>query len=144
VADTKSRALGEDIVTIFIGPEKCKFVLHKKLLCRLPFFDHAFNDGFKETVNGSMGLPEDEPDVFSIFVHWLYRGSVPSITCQKDLDNLLSLYIFSEKLCLDDFCDSVLDEIQRSGEGLVCNVFKFGVVQMRKVWENIRRRVFAA
>ncbi|PQE12671.1 BTB POZ domain-containing protein [Rutstroemia sp. NJR-2017a BBW] len=130
------RALGEDIVTIFVGPARRKFVLHKNLLCRLPFFDYAFNGGFQETVTGSMDLPEDEPDIFSIFVHWVYRGSVPPITCQKNLDDLLSLYIFAEKLCLNELCNRTLDEIQGSAEGLEKVVFKFGVVQMRKIWEN--------
>jgi hypothetical protein len=44
------------------------------------FFHGAFTTGFKETIEGTMHLTENDPSVFAYFVTLLYTGSLPKIT----------------------------------------------------------------
>lgn len=59
--------------TIYVGPENKAFIVNEDLLCdRLKFFKVAFQGAFKEGQTKSMTLPDDEREIFSIFVDWLY------------------------------------------------------------------------
>ncbi|KAJ8069701.1 hypothetical protein OCU04_000126 [Sclerotinia nivalis] len=66
-------ALGHELVTVTVGKEKRKFVLHRQLLCdSVPYFRSAFSaGGFKESQESSMDMPEDEPEAFELFINWL-------------------------------------------------------------------------
>jgi hypothetical protein len=73
-----SRALGDEIVTLYVGKKRKKFTLHKKLLCdRRKYFSKAFRGRFQEAQSGKMHLPEDDPDTVFDLVDYLYRGTVP-------------------------------------------------------------------
>ncbi|KAF7893301.1 uncharacterized protein EAF02_000839 [Botrytis sinoallii] len=93
------KVLGNELVTITIGKEKQKFTLHKQLLCEsVEYFRAAFSaGGFQESHSSCMDMPEDDPEAFELFVHWLYRGEVRRATKLTDIDQFLKLYVFSEK-----------------------------------------------
>ena len=102
--------LGFDTVDIVVGPEKETFRVHKKLLCsRAPVFDKMFNGSFKEAETQQASLPEDDPEAFSIFLEWLYSGSI--LPPGKDdnsklvLNDQIKLYCFAEKYCLAQLMD---------------------------------------
>jgi hypothetical protein len=83
------RALGEEIVTIFVGPNRKRFPIHKILLfTRSDFFSKAFNGGFEEVETGVMNLPEDDEDAFGAFCHvdlsWNFLCSLPLSIWHKD------------------------------------------------------------
>ncbi|CAD6441481.1 8381d201-8d09-46f8-90a6-3cc1c6cbfc1d [Sclerotinia trifoliorum] len=107
-------ALGDEVVTVTVGKEKRKFVLHKQLLCdSVQYFRSAFSAGaFKEGQESIMDIPEDEPEAFELFVNWLYRASLPTSSRSGDLHWLLSLYIFAEKLCMNELANKTIDAIQ--------------------------------
>lgn len=57
-----------------------KFNVHKHLLCHhSPFFEGALKPAFKEGQENIVTLPEEEAYVFSVFLHWLYTGSLPAL-----------------------------------------------------------------
>lgn len=65
------------MVSISVGPHEKKFDVHKELLCSVSdFFSAALNGGFKEAEAGAVKLPEQDPDTFQYFVHWLYAGKL--------------------------------------------------------------------
>ncbi|KAF5877974.1 uncharacterized protein Bfra_000139 [Botrytis fragariae] len=96
------KSLGYELVTIIVGKEKRKFAVHKQLICEsVAYFRGAFSvGGFKESQDCSMDIPEDEPGVFEYFMHWLYRGT------------LLGVYIFAEKLCVNELANKAINAIQ--------------------------------
>ncbi|KAK6613827.1 ankyrin repeat-containing protein [Botrytis cinerea] len=108
------KSLGHELVTIVVGKEKRKFAVHKQLICEsVAYFRGAFSaGGFKESQECSMDMPEDEPGVFEYFMHWLYRGTVPEAKALEDFDQLLGVYIFAEKLCVNDLANKAIDAIQ--------------------------------
>ena len=52
-------------------------MVHKRVICDASdFFRAACNGGWKESIAGEVRLPEQKPDAFMIFLHWLYTGHV--------------------------------------------------------------------
>jgi hypothetical protein len=102
-------------VTIYVGPYRQKFVVHKNLLCKAAeFFKAAFCTDFKEGKEGTMDMPEDSAAAFSLFIEWLYHGTIPNGCTQSYVDSLYDLYIFAEKICMDspELKDNTMDETQ--------------------------------
>ncbi|MCJ1244936.1 hypothetical protein MMC30_002137 [Trapelia coarctata] len=113
------------IVSINVG-NGVLFFLHKNLLTTISpvFFDGALNSHFWEAQNLSIELPEEDPEGFSLFFDWLYRGCIPPIKISKaseQSDNPESadsttayhrLYYMAEKWCLDALCDQAMDCIR--------------------------------
>lgn len=136
---TWSRVLGDEVVTIYVGPERKKSIVHKKLLCnRSSFFAKAFNGSFKEAQEGVMYLPEDNADAFSLLVDFLYRGIVPKIVGKFDphkssISPLRFFYFLAEKLCMSDLMDRIIDEISKycAQEGM-----KLGDQAIRVIYAN--------
>ncbi|KAF7949360.1 uncharacterized protein EAE97_002869 [Botrytis byssoidea] len=130
-------ALGNELVTITIAKEKQKFTLHKQLLCEsVEYFRAAFSaGGFRESQTSSMDMPEDDPEAFELFIHWLYRGEVRRATELTDIDQFLQLYIFAEKLCLNGLANKTMDAIQAISDDF--NEFtQCSLEQMDGVWRN--------
>ncbi len=72
--------MGSETVSIFVGKKRKEFNIHKKLICEASkFFNDAFNGPYKEGQENRMHMPEDDPEVFSCFVDWLYRNPLPVV-----------------------------------------------------------------
>ena len=62
-----------------------------------------------------MYLPEDCPNAFAIFVDWVYRAALSVLkTAKKEhvvahVRTLYELYIFAEKLCMNELKNKVMD-----------------------------------
>ncbi|KAL9110549.1 MAG: hypothetical protein Q9227_004907 [Pyrenula ochraceoflavens] len=127
-------AIGSDIITVFVGPKRCKFSIHKKLICSVSqFFDRAMNGSFQEAATSEVYLQDDEPKYFDILVQRLYRGvlSTPMLVDEisGDLPHSMSYplfhyYLLVDKLLLPDkfkveALDSYLNIRLRHGGSLV-------------------------
>jgi hypothetical protein len=55
-----------------------KFSIHKALVVeRSKFFANALNGSWKESDDGIVLLPEDDPEIFELYLQVLYTGTVP-------------------------------------------------------------------
>jgi hypothetical protein len=114
-----SRALGDEMVSIYVSPKRKKFLAHKKLICEASdFFSKGSTEGFQEAQENSMHLPEDDPNAFALFMDWIYRSKIPERKKRKDQATLYNLYIFAEKLCLDDLANATMDQIHNLADSL--------------------------
>ncbi|KAL9033026.1 MAG: hypothetical protein Q9180_006168 [Flavoplaca navasiana] len=102
------------MVTLFVGPDRLSFHVHRNLLCEnSPFFAAAFNGSFKES-SGSMELIEDNADAFERFVQWLYRrkftiSPVGDALCTKQrYQQLVRVYIVADKFDIPLLKDHVI------------------------------------
>ncbi|CAG8970807.1 hypothetical protein HYALB_00001594 [Hymenoscyphus albidus] len=102
---------GTDTITLSIGSNRDKLIVHRQLICTIPFFQKAFQGNFKEGT-GEMDLPEDKSEVVFLLTDWLYRGVVQAINTQAHLDNFYGLYMFAEKICEERLMDMTIDAIQ--------------------------------
>ncbi|KAE8389826.1 hypothetical protein BDV23DRAFT_156573 [Aspergillus alliaceus] len=63
------------IVTMIVGPEQRVFVAHEEVLCRSPLFRSILKDEFAgNSTNKAVALPEEEPEVLSCILEFLYKG----------------------------------------------------------------------
>lgn len=73
-----STATRGEMVAVFIGPDKIRHDIHKDLICHhSDYFRRVYNGSWKEVHEG-VTLPDVEPEIFNIFVNWLYSQVVPS------------------------------------------------------------------
>ncbi|PVH85700.1 hypothetical protein DL98DRAFT_605307 [Cadophora sp. DSE1049] len=116
VLEKPAERLGHEFVTIYVGPKRKQFSVHKKLLrSSAPFFDKAVQENaFKEGAEGVLELPDDHPVAFALYVEWIYRATIPDGHSQSYVDGLYNLWIFSDRLCLPTTTlkDTVMDKIQ--------------------------------
>jgi hypothetical protein len=62
------------IVTLVVGPEHRLFAAHEDVLCHSPFFAAALKEQFFESTAKRIDLPDEEPQVLSCVLEYLYKG----------------------------------------------------------------------
>ncbi|OJJ60606.1 hypothetical protein ASPSYDRAFT_87183 [Aspergillus sydowii CBS 593.65] len=63
------------LVTLIVGRDQRLFVAHENILSRSPFFDLVLRDQFPiGSVNKALVLSDEEPEVLSCFLEFLYKG----------------------------------------------------------------------
>lgn len=100
--------LGDELVTIYVGPKRKGFTIHKEIICESDFFRGAFD----EAKDGKMHLPEDNPDAFDLYAEWAYRKRIRDGHSESYLHSLYDLYIMADKFCNTKLMDATMDKIQ--------------------------------
>jgi hypothetical protein len=62
------------IVTLTVGREGRLFAAHEDVLCQSPFFEAACRGRFFDAQSRRISLPDEEPEVFSAVLEYLYKG----------------------------------------------------------------------
>jgi len=62
------------IVTLTVGGEGRLFAAHEDVLCQSPFFEALCRGQYLEAQSKRIALPEEEPEVFSAVLEYLYKG----------------------------------------------------------------------
>jgi hypothetical protein len=62
------------IVTLTVGREGRLFAAHEDVLCQSPFFGVLCKGQYLEAQSKRIVLPEEEPEVFSAVLEYLYKG----------------------------------------------------------------------
>ncbi|KAK0384206.1 hypothetical protein NLU13_8294 [Sarocladium strictum] len=62
------------VVTLVVGTEQRLFAAHEDILCGSPFFTHALRNTYPETSSRRIALPDEEPEIFSSVLEYLYKG----------------------------------------------------------------------
>jgi len=70
----KSAAAPSPIVTLTVGHEGRLFAAHEDVLRQSPFFDAACRSNFPDAQSRRISLPDEEPEVFSAILEYLYKG----------------------------------------------------------------------
>ncbi|PUU78971.1 hypothetical protein B9Z19DRAFT_1101068 [Tuber borchii] len=80
------------IVTLYIGPDRKKMEIHKKLLASIsPELDKHVNNNMKEGIEGIINFPDEGEEAFTLFSEWAYTGSytiVDDMLTLKPLDSI--------------------------------------------------------
>ncbi|KAI9646440.1 hypothetical protein NHQ30_004432 [Ciborinia camelliae] len=102
----------QDMVSIKVGEgfKAVEFLVPKAPLCqRVAFFNAMFNNGWLEDLKGSCTLPEDDPEAFSILLHWVFdipRDAPVMFTSESSrihLGTFVELIVLADKYLLDEF-----------------------------------------
>jgi hypothetical protein len=62
------------IITLTVGREGRLFAAHEDILCLSPFFAAACRGKFLEAESKRIDLPDEEPEIFSCVLEYLYKG----------------------------------------------------------------------
>ncbi|KAL1840265.1 hypothetical protein VTJ49DRAFT_643 [Mycothermus thermophilus] len=62
------------IITLVVGPEGRLFAAHEDVLCQAPFFEKVLRGRVMDAQNRRISLPDEEPEVFSAVLEFLYKG----------------------------------------------------------------------
>jgi len=62
------------IVTLTVGREGRLFAAHEDVLCQSPFFEAACRNQYLDAQSKRISLPDEEPEVFSAVLEYLYKG----------------------------------------------------------------------
>ena len=66
--------LTSPIITLVVGRDRRLFACHQDVLSLSPFFVAALRGHFYEGATGSVELPDEEPEVVSAVLEYLYKG----------------------------------------------------------------------
>ncbi|KAG9231899.1 hypothetical protein BJ875DRAFT_443654 [Amylocarpus encephaloides] len=73
-AASPANTLTSSIITLVVGREQRLFAAHEDVLCHSPFFQAACRGQFMEATNKRVSLPDEEPEIFSSVLEYLYKG----------------------------------------------------------------------
>ncbi|KAF4343351.1 hypothetical protein FBEOM_2649 [Fusarium beomiforme] len=62
------------IVTLVVGGEQRLFAAHEDVLSTSPFFNNALRNGYMDVASKRISLPDEEPEIFSSVLEFLYKG----------------------------------------------------------------------
>jgi hypothetical protein len=65
---------GSAIVTLVVGQEQRIFAAHENVLAASPFFQTILQNQMMDSQTKKISLPDEEPEVFSSILEYLYKG----------------------------------------------------------------------
>lgn len=94
------------------------FSVHEHLICRTSdYFKRAMKAYWETSTSGSVTLKEEDPEVFEVYLHWLYcetlpvQNDSPGQEGNTEYVQLAKAYALGEMLQDVNFKDAVLDAI---------------------------------
>jgi hypothetical protein len=106
-----------DVIQILVGSDPpVRFRVHKDLICNSSaFFKSALSHDWKEAEEQTVRLEEDDLEIFKLYIHWLYRGTVFEFS-ENGYDygtgqywSAAKAYVLGDKLQDGNFCDAAID-----------------------------------
>ncbi|KAL4870101.1 hypothetical protein BDV12DRAFT_184709 [Aspergillus spectabilis] len=113
----KARFQGKTI-EIVVGDEQKIFSVHEGLSrASSLFLDKAMAGDWKESEQRTIYLPDDDPKVLALYIHWLYYGTLavlcdePGLPGNSEYLDLVKAYVLGDKLLDFAFQDAAVDAI---------------------------------
>jgi hypothetical protein len=132
------------MIKVLVGEEPCTtFMVHEKVICASSaFFKVAMRHQWKESKERTVHLEEDKPEIFLMYINWLYNGTIPIDFDEPDNNQYLRLaqaYVLGDKLRDGDFCDAVVDAIidgcqHQASDG---ETYSPGAQSINYIYENL-------
>lgn len=108
------------VIQLLVGAEKVQFHLQQSIAAKVSHFDKCLSGPFTESSSKTIELPDDDPAITDLLIHWLYTGNIPAITWNKDnthreadelmcCTTLVKLYICADKFGIDGLMNSIVD-----------------------------------
>lgn len=132
-----------NIVTVLVGTEEERFVLHQDAVCaKSKFFKAACSKQWLEGQERIVRLPEAGAAIFQAYCSWIYSGELQELTCTAASDvadgiaeckSLIKLYLLGDSLddiALRNQMNVVLFKAMENQKKLVEN----GLIRL--VWES--------
>lgn len=113
----------ENVVTLLIGPDEQKMVVHTSYLARTSdFFATALKQVWLEGQTRTIKLYEETPELMAHYLNWIYSSELPTKDCSRlhlesakiaAHDLLAELYVLGERRLDSDFRNAITAEFIR-------------------------------
>jgi hypothetical protein len=133
-------------IEVFVGLEPpTPFSVHEKLICASSdFFRNAMARDWKESKQRSIHLKDDDADTFELYLHWLYRGTLPvrinepGLVGNSEYLQMAKAYVLGDKLQDGDFKDVIIDAIIDKCKSIASDGHKWSPVGpvLRCIYDN--------
>lgn len=104
------------VITIYVGPKRKEYQVHKGLLASNDYWSKFLGSKLAED-SQIVHLPKQHPDIWDLFVNWLYRGSLKDISVEKvdvaenQARQYISLYICAEEWAIPALQNKIMDKL---------------------------------
>lgn len=123
------------LITLLIGKDNKKFVVHKTFACYYsPVFDAAFNGAFDNSKTQTYDLGEVEENTVALLVAWIYSQKIvtPEAAVNETFKafqfNLVRLWVLADQLMipqLQDVSIALLEESRASVERIPTTMLQY-------------------
>lgn len=103
------------MITVAVGTNGNTYPVHESLICESSdLFQTARKPEWSEANSGVVDLSDEIPDIFEVYLHWLYFKTLSTVQNQRPSSNteymeLAQCYILGEKLLDVKFKNAVID-----------------------------------
>ncbi|KAH8899421.1 hypothetical protein GQ53DRAFT_310053 [Thozetella sp. PMI_491] len=132
---TLSDNLTSAIITLVVGPDQRIFAAHENVLSISPFFQSVLQNQMMDSQNKKIALPDEEPEIFSSVLEYLYKGDYYPRLVHNKKRNSWEL----EQLA-DDGSNGESTVYHRGMEGellkdtvIYCAAEKYGLEELKRV-----------
>ena len=116
---TDDASLSGQSIKLVVGPEPSTIlVVHENLICTSSdFFKRLRTGEWREANERTIKFEEGNPNVFQLYLHWLYRGTLPvridapGQIGNAEYESLAEAYVLGDKLQDGDLQDVIVDTI---------------------------------
>ncbi|KAI9815558.1 MAG: hypothetical protein M1827_002692 [Pycnora praestabilis] len=154
---TLLRSMFKTILRVQVGPDKQAFEIHKEFVCSVsPFFTAACSDRWGAQGKNMLELPEEKPEIFELFVQWLYTRKLDDerhVFFLPEFSALVETYVLADKLgitqlkndCIDRIilCKRVARKMNEEGRGKARLAVSFDFVERNTLPSCALRKLLA-
>ena len=103
------------MINVAVGTNGNTYPVHESLICASSdFFQTARKPEWSEGNPGVVDLSDEKPDIFEVYLHWLYFKTLSTVQDQPPTSNpeyleLAQCYVLGEKLLDVKFKNAVID-----------------------------------
>lgn len=122
------------IVTLVVGQEQRIFAAHENVLCISPFFQSVLQNQMMDSQTKKISLPDEEPEVFSSILEYLYKGDYTPRLVHNKKRNTWEL----EQAGDDGRSEATIYHHSVEGEllkdtAIYCAADKYGIEELKRV-----------
>ncbi|GAB1310142.1 BTB domain-containing protein [Madurella fahalii] len=122
------------IVTLVVGQEQRIFAAHENVLCISPFFQAVLQNQMMDSQTKKISLPDEEPEVFSSILEYLYKGDYSPRLVHNKKRNTWEL----EQAGEDGRSEATIYHHSVEGEllkdtAIYCAADKYGIEELKRV-----------
>lgn len=126
-------SLPSAVVTLIVGRDQRLFAAHEDLLCLSPYFQVVCRGQNAVPDNKRIALPDEEPEVFSCVLEYLYKGDyTPRLVHDKRRDSW-SLESAGRGQAEPTVYNYAMDRQVLKDTVIYCTAEKFGLEELKRV-----------
>jgi len=105
------------MITVKVGNNGTTFPVHESVVCdSSAFFKFAMKPEWTSATSRIVDLTDEDPDVFEIYLHWLYFKTLSTIqgrppSADMEYIELAQCYVLGEKLLDVKFKNAIMDAL---------------------------------